>query len=292
MTPFLTICFLTNDASLEYQIHLHFGQPWNSSGTNGVRIFDSAVSFRTLAQVQSATQSFAGGYSYCSAFTYGNNTFLYIGVGVNNFGPYPSNAHGAAWGTAVDNIIAALDGTISENRVFVLGAGDLEPGFNTPTTTKNWVLGYFSQSNRFLYNFGTADGCPDYDINGTFDGQCGTANYPTWKQSDVWFVSSGRAGLRAFPEIYATSGVNADQWYQIALYGYRTNQLFSFTARGSLTQFEACNQRSNEAGCQPANPYLKNSPSEGWFQFANALRGDPRTDQTVSYSSDIQWQGE
>jgi hypothetical protein len=271
---------------------LHFGQPWrNTSGIYGVRIFDPAVSFVPRSEIESASRSFAVAYGYCSSIYY-NNTHLFLGIGVNNFGPHVTYAHGEIWGNIVDTIDASLIGTAAQYRVFVLGAGDLEPGFNTPAATRNWVLGYFSQPSRFTYNFGTADGCPSEDVPGTFDGQCGTPQYPTWKQSDVWFISSGRAGLRAFPEIYATNGVNAEQWYQIALYGYRTGQIFPFVARGSLTQHRACEQRPNEAGCHPNNPYLKNTPTQGWLQFATAIRKDPRTSQVVSYASDIQWQDE
>jgi hypothetical protein len=82
----------------------------------------------------------------------------------------------------------------------------MEPGCNTPTATRSWVLGYFPQPLTYMYNFGTADGCPDQDVPGTF---CGTPTYPTWKQSDVWFITSGKSGLRTFPEIYATNGVHA-----------------------------------------------------------------------------------
>lgn len=270
---------------------LHFGQPWQNAGVYGTRIFDPAVSFVSRSQIEAGARWFAIAYAVCSSIYY-NDTYLFLGIGVNNYGSYVNYTHGSTWGNIVDTIDASLVGTSAEYRVFVIGAGDMEPGFNTPTATKNWVLGYFSQPSRYMYNFGTADGCPDQDIPGTFDGQCGTPAYPTWKQSDVWFITSGRSGLRAFPEIYAVNGVHADQWYQIALYGYRTGMIFPFTTRGAITQYEACEQRPYEAGCQPSNPYLKNTPAQGWEQFFTALRRDSRTSQTVPYSSDIQWQGE
>jgi len=271
---------------------LHFGQPWqNSAGVYGTRIFNQTVSFVSRYEIEAGAKSFALAYAVCS-FLYSNDTFLFLGIGVNNYGSYVNYTHGSTWGDIVDTIETSLVGTSAEHRVFVMGAGDMEPGFNTPTATRNWVLGYFSQPARYMYNFGTADGCPDQNVPGTFDGQCGTPAYPTWKQSDVWFITSGQSGLRAFPEIYAVNGVNADQWYQIALYGYRTGMIFPFTARGSLTQYEACEQRPHKTGCQSSNPYLKNIPDQGWEQLFTALRRDSQTSQTLSYSSDIQWQGE
>jgi hypothetical protein len=270
---------------------LHFGQPWRNAGVYGTRFFDSAVSFVSRSQIEAGAKSFAVAYAVCSSIYY-NDTYLFLGIGANNYGPYVNYTHGSAWGSVVDAIDASLIGTSAQNRVFVMGAGDMEPGFNTPVATRDWLLGYFSQPSRYMYNFGTADGCPDQDVPGKFDGQCGTPVYPTWRQSDVWFITSGRSGLRAFPEIYATNGVHADQWYQIALYGYRTGMIFPFIARGALTQYEACEQRPGEDGCQYSSPYLKNTPAQGWEQFFTALRRDPRTSQTVSYSSDIQWQGE
>lgn len=164
---------------------LHFGQPWQSAGVYGTRIFDSAVSFVSRSQIETVSKSFAVAYAVCSSI-YDNDTYLFLGIGVNNFGSYVNYSHGSAWGSVVDTISASLTGTSAENRVFVLGAGDMEPGFNTPTTTRSWVNGYFLQPSRFMYNFGTADGCPDQDVPGTFDGQCGTPSYPTWKQSDVF----------------------------------------------------------------------------------------------------------
>lgn len=270
---------------------LHFGQPWQESGVYGSRIFDLSVSFVSRSDIEAGVKSFAVSYATCSSIYY-NDTYLYLGVGVNNFGPHVNYNHGVAWGNVVGAIEDSLVGTSAQYKVFVVGAGDMEPGFNTPTATQNWVTGYFLRASGYMYNFGTADGCPEQDVPGTFDGQCGTPDYPTWRQSNVWFITSGRSGLRAFPEIYAVNGSHADQWYQIALYGYRTGKLFPFTARGALTQYEACEQLPGEDGCQPGNAFLKNTPAQGWEQLFSALRRDSQTSQGVSYSSDIQWQGE
>jgi hypothetical protein len=270
---------------------LHFGQPWKEGDEYGVKTHAFGFPFATNAEVVTAAVNFADGYGLCHDLFY-SHTALILGIGVNNYGPYVDYENGNIWGQVVSDIETGLDGTFGEHTVLPVGAADMELSFNDEISTTDWFFGYFAGPGDYLYNFGAAEGCPAEDVPGTYDGQCGTPDYPNWRQSDVWFITSGFYGARAFPQIYATDGYNADQWYQIALYGYRTYQLFPFVARGALTQFAACEQRPGEDGCQPGNPYLKNTPQQGWEQFYNALRRDPRTLQDLPYSSDIEYQGE
>ena len=274
---------------------LIFGQPWIENGVYGVRHYGFGFPFISTAQVAAAATSFATGYANCSIIS-PNNTRLVLGIGVTNqdsaMGEFVTLEHGEAWNQMISVINDNFDDTIIEFQVFTVGAADMEPDFNTAENTTNWVLGFTDQGTNPLYNLGTADGCPYEDVPGIFDGLCGTINFPNWNQSDVWFISAGRAQLRVFPQIYSTNGVNAQQWYQIALYGIRTEQLFSTHFEGALTQFTACEQRNTDEGCLASNPYLKNSPEAGWDQLNIELNNDPQTVQNLPYSSDIQYQGE
>ena len=92
------------------------------------------------------------------------------------------------------------------------------------------------------------------------------------------------------PEIYAQSGVNADQWYTLAL-NHSPVILFS----GTLTQWMACNQREIKYGyhCYISNPPVdgtQNFPGMGWGQLSQYLNFNFITNESGIRSTDIMWQ--
>lgn len=155
----------------------------------------------------------------------------------------------------------------------------------------NWVSGVLDSPTVTLYHYGAAEGCPAVDVPGTFDGDCSTSSpycsggVCTWRQSDVWLISVGQGRIRVIPQIYDNNGRNAQQWYQMALYGYRTSQLRTMDLRGAFTQYRACQQVID-----PDCPLLDNTPAIGWEQLAIALRQNSSTIRNLPFSTDIRWQ--
>jgi hypothetical protein len=158
------------------------------------------------------------------------------------------------------------------------GANDIEPGWNSPTDTRAWVGGYFSAAPVVsLYNFGSCDSCA-YSACPS----CTPSN--GWTFEDIWYVSWGAAGAYPLPEIYLTSGANADQWYRMSVYAY-VNHGSSMNFSGSFTQWQAC-QDVGPGAC----PSTGITPSTGWTQLSSALNADARTAQPLNWSTDISWQ--
>lgn len=271
---------------------LQFGNPQTEDGVYGVNIYGFTFPFHSLEEVEDAAYSFALSYGYCVGSS-STAPWLLLGIGVNNQGGDVTILHGIEWGRVVDNVNARLDLSPVGYKVYALAGGDLELAFNEPSQTRNWVNGVLNSPTVSLYNYGTAGGCPAIDVPGTFDGDCSafssfcSGGQCTWAQSDVWSISVGQGRIRMVPQIYSTDGRNAQQWYQMALYGFRTNQLREMIFRGVFTQYQAC-QQVIDPDCE----FLDNLPFEGWEQLMVALRQDDRTIQDVPYSADIQWQNQ
>src|SRR5207244_1854684 len=122
--------------------------------------------------------------------------------------------------------------------------------WNTAPVTKAWVNAYDSVNNQLLYDFGDASGCPPAAT-------CDNG----WTQDDIWYISWGVVPGRPLPQIYATSGINARQWEQIALYSV-TNKSTRMDFQGALTQYQACQQ---VGGCSGTN----NTAEQGWIFLLN-----------------------
>lgn len=99
-----------------------------------------------------------------------------------------------------------------------------------------------------------------------------------WSQYALWYVSWGSADAYPFPEIYATSGANATEWYQESLYSVNNQSNGKLGFLGTLTQYAACN-------CGGGT----NTPAQGFDQLQNDINGNSSTAYGMSYSSDITW---
>ncbi len=256
---------------------LDFGQPWQSSGTYGTWSFNATYGrFLSNSVIKESAKYFALGYYYGTGSDIQSQ--LRMVIGTNNYGLYTTYGHGQAWAQLVKDVGTWLAGNSVGSQVTVRGGSDIEVGYSSPSTAFSWVNGYTNtwSSPYYMYNYGDAGGCP----------QSGTTATPRscnngWNQDNVEYVSWGAPPTYPFPQIYATSGANAKQWQQIALYSYLAYSS-DMTILGPLSQSQACAQKG---GCTGTN----NTPDQSWTQLWNQLNSDTRTAQNLSWSTDIKW---
>jgi hypothetical protein len=277
----------TNQAGTQYSIVvLAFGQPWDElvagQVTYGSILFDGALSFASVTDIAAAAQQFGRGYFECT--TSDQSSSLILAIGTSNFGSKVTTAHAGAWAQMVNNVQTWLSSNGYAPQVSAAGASDMELGWNTPAVTRAWVDSYDLGSNRLLYNFGDAEGCPQTG-NGSTNQTCNVNGVTGWTQDAIWYISWGAFIARPLPQIYATSGANAKQWYQISLYA-SVSKGNSMRFAGTLTQRQACDQNPGASECVNAN----NTPEQGWKLLLDALNADSRTAQDLPWATDIRFQ--
>ena len=156
-------------------------------------------------------------------------------------------------------------------RVHADGANDIEPGWRGPDVTRFWIHGYASVAKAPYYFYGGAGGCPPY-------GYC----VGDWTMEDIWYAAWGSGVALPLPEIYANTGANAEQWYQLSLYSYLHHGR-RMDIVGAMTQIQSC--RDTHDPCRG----ISNRPNGGWSQLWMALNRDPRTAQPLRFVTDIAW---
>lgn len=250
---------------------LAFGQPWLKNGAFGSLLLDGKSTFVTTDEIQGAVKGFARGYADCSPA----NGYMRIAVGTSNYGPYILRDHGVRWARLINALNDWLNtDTAINKKIDIAGGNDIELAWNTPTASRDWVDGYASEAKYVYYNFGACDGCP-------------YAKYPNatlprgWTMEGVWYVSFGSKFAEVVPEIYLTSGVNADQWQRVALYSMVSHNR-PMTIAGVLSQWQAC---QTNGPCRGTD----NTPASAQKQMQDALNSDNRTARPLRWSSDITW---
>jgi hypothetical protein len=251
---------------------LLFGKPGYSNNTYGAYDWISPGNinnpvFVTSAQIASSVENFGAGYWACTGSD--STSQLFVAAGVNNSGSGETYNHGSAWATMTTSISSWIITNGYSSQVTVRAAGDMEPGINTSTPTIAWVNGYSASygSGLWLYNVGSADGCPSSGTD-TASSPCNNS----WTVDNVWYVSYGPTPLFALPEIYNTAGVNGIQWGLIDNYKY-----IYFAA--ALTQSQACGQLGHCSG-------IDYTPAQGWTNLWNNVN----TKQSVlRWSTDMKW---
>jgi hypothetical protein len=245
---------------------LDFGMPMHHKGRFGSSLFGGP--FRNMLFIAGAVESYAAGYVRCSR---GAGTHLELAAGTSNFGPFVTYKHGRLWGAMVNRANAWLRERWLAKRVHIAGADDIEPGWDGPAVTRQWIRGYASIANSPYYDYGGAAGCPPYS-------HC----IGNWTMEDVWYAAWGSGVALPLPEIYANTGVNAEQWYRLSLYGYQHHGKRMVIA-GVMTQIQSC--RDSHDRCRG----MSNHPGAGWSQLWLALNRDPRTAQRLRFLTDIAW---
>jgi hypothetical protein len=259
---------------------LDFGQPWNETRSGqviyGSILFDALDSFATTAQLGNATKQFGRGFWECRGAD--TTSKLVVAIGTSNFGSRVTVAHGTAWGQLVNDVQSWFQNNNYTSQVNAVGASDMELNYNTKAVTRAWVDSYDAATTYFLYNFGDSAGCPQTGT-GSMSEPCDNG----WTQDDIWYISWGSPSTRAFPQMYNTTGAQAKQWYQIALYSTTKSQ-GRMIISGALTQRQACQKPGSDCAG------IDNTPEQGWKQLLDELNKDSRTAQELRWLSDIKWQ--
>jgi len=255
---------------------LDFGQPWvTSTGVYGAWSFNATYGkFMSTSLILQGLKKFAVGY-YDGTGSDLTSTMRVV-AGTNNHTPYVTYRHGQEWARMVNDFGTWLSQNSYGSQVLARGGNDIEPDYATAVDTRSWVDGYASVWNHPLYDYGSANGCPQSGTTKT-PGPCSNK----WTQADELYVAWGASPALPFPEIYSTAGGNAKQWQQISLYSYLKSGS-RMGILGPLSQQQACVQRQSCSG-------IDNKPDQAWSQLWSALNGDPRTAQSLTYSSDIKW---
>jgi hypothetical protein len=215
----------------------------------------------TAADIVAATAQVAGGLAECASGPWE------VAVGTSNSGGYDG---GVFWAQIVEQARAA-----SDPRVLISGANDIEPSWGPVAQARAWVDGFVASSPRRLWNFGSADGCPQ-SVGGM---RCNNG----WTIDDVLWVSS-HAGptVMVMPQIHTQSGSQARQWAVIAARGLELNNPVRIGAVGFQTS--ACAQV--RGGC----PTTGNTAWQAWQQLRDALDAIPVTaGMAIGAPRDVRW---
>lgn len=245
---------------------LAFGRPVRRRGIYGASIFGRGM--LSTAGVERMARAYVRGYEAC--VTPDLPSRLTLALGTSNYGHQVTYGHGRAWARMVNGVNDWLRSG-GHWRVQAVGATDIELGWNGPKVSRLWVKGYDSAATWPFYNFGDAGACPPA-------GNCAGA----WTQEDVWWVSWGARSAWPLPQIYTPTGTMSEQWYRLSLYslhrhGSRMHIL------GVISQRQAC--RDSTDPCRGMNI----APKTAWRQLHRALNRDPRTAQSLRWSTDFGW---
>lgn len=222
----------------------------------------------THAEIVATAAAWAAGLAECGTGPWE------VSIGTSNSGAvtaFNGFSGGQVWARLVDQARAA-----SDPRVAVTGSVDLEPGWGPPGQARAWVDGYVATTAVRLWNFGSADGCPQ-SVSTKLTCNNG------WTIDDVLWVSS-HAGpnVLAMPQIHTQSGSQARQWAVLAARGVALAKPLRLAA--ITVQTAACSQV--KAGC----PTTGVSAWDGWAQLRRSLDAIPSTVGTpVGAPMDIRW---
>jgi hypothetical protein len=240
---------------------LSFGAQ-NANGSTG---FGKAIS---KAQIVATTSAWAAGLAECGTGPWE------VSLGTSNSGAV-TRFNGYMGGIAWAKIVASAQAE-SDPRTVVSGSVDLEPGWGPPGQARAWVDGYTAQTSARLWNFGSADGCPQ-----TYGTKLTCNN--GWTIDDVLWVSShGGGNVLAMPQIHTKSGSQARQWAVLAARAADMGMPLRLAA--ITVQTAACSQVRN--GC----PTTGVSAWDGWSQLRRAIDAIPQAVGTkVGAPMDIRW---
>lgn len=240
---------------------LSFGKQVDG-GTNG---FGRTIPYSSIVATAAA---WAAGLAECGTGPWE------VSIGTSNSGSVTAHngfLGGGTWARMVEQARASSDA-----RVAISAAVDLEPGWGPAGQARSWVDGFVRASSLRLWNFGSADGCPQ---SVSSDLTCNNG----WTIDDVLWVSS-HAGPNVFamPQIHTQSGSQSRQW---AVMAARAASMAMPLRLGAITvQTAACSQV--RGGC----PTTGISAWDGWAQLRRAMDSIPgATGTPIGAPMDIRW---
>lgn len=192
---------------------------------------------------------------------------MQLGLGTNTSW-VSTYASGVSWANIVKSVRTTAQTEGWNSQVNVIGANDIEPGFNTWSNTNSWIQGYSSVDPAHYLNYGSADGCSTSSDDPNMPCNNG------WTMDNGWEASWGAAPALAIPEIYCSP--LAQQWTQICLDGsqYHGGAVYY---DGPWDQYDLDSNDNYTAG-------------QAWSQFWSDLNSYSATAQTPAYSLEIHWE--
>jgi len=275
-------------------IVLFFGGPSYDTAVQsyGTRLPGGTGSLVSVDQIEAAAKAWADGYWSCKLSETAKVT---LAIATSNNGNEVNATHGREWAGMINRIGSYIQNEGYRPQIAIAGATNIELLWNGPDATIAWVDGYESVNNHAFYNVGACEGCPYArrplpDPNQAIFGI-------DWTLEDIWYVSWGSPAARPLPQIYATSGVNAEQWQYLADWALNIKGSRMRFA-GSFTQRQACDTLDNPApdctgedGELGTNDDRNNTPEEGWRHLWIQLNRDDDTGQTPPFATDVNWPG-
>jgi hypothetical protein len=254
---------------------LFFGAPVDTRGAFGATLWGGAD--LAVEEIGELLKEYVRGYVWCRR---SGNFQLMVGMGTSNSAVQNKpdgwlHGHGQRWAAVVANINFWAE-HFYPGIARVYGAWDVEPSWSSPGKADSWMLGYNSHPpRRSLHANWSADGCPrDSSANGA----CNNG----WNQEWMWRLSWRYDPSLPYPQIYATSGVNARQWQQIDLYG-AIHHGDGMVFWGALAQHAACVQMG---GCHRTD----NTPRRAHDHLLWHLNTHPATSQgVIENMSNMHW---
>jgi hypothetical protein len=222
----------------------------------------------TYDDIAATTSAWASGLAECGTGPWE------VSIGTSNSGgktKFNGFSGGQLWAQVVERTRA-----IADPRVTVTGAVDIEPGWGPVKQARLWVDGYVSSTSVRLWNFGSADGCPQ-----TVSSRVSCNN--GWTIDDVIYVSSHAGpGVIAMPQIHTQSGSQSRQW---AVMSARAASQGKPLRIGAITvQTAACSQI--RGGCRTTGI----SAWDGWAQLRRIMDETPGAQGTpIGAPMDIRW---
>ena len=196
-----------------------------------------------------------------------------LAIGTSNSGgatTFNGYFGGVAWAQLVDAARA-----VSDTRIIISGANDLEPGWGPSGQARAWVDGFVASTTQRLWNFGSADGCPQ-KAGGLL---CNNG----WTIDDViWVSAQAGPNIVALPQVHTNGGAQSKQWSVIAA---RAKELgIAFRLAGMSVQTAACKQV--RGGC----PTTGISAWNAWAQLRKYIDLQPSlAGLPLAAPTDIRW---
>lgn len=196
-----------------------------------------------------------------------------LAIGTSNSGgatTFNGYFGGIAWAQLVDAARA-----VSDTRIIISGANDLEPGWGPSGQARAWVDGFVASTAQRLWNFGSADGCPQ-KVGGLL---CNNG----WTIDDViWVSAQAGPNIVALPQVHTNGGAQSKQWSVIAA---RAKELgITFRLGGMSVQTAACQQV--KGGC----PTTGISAWNAWAQLRKYIDLQPSlAGLPIAAPTDIRW---